>query len=159
MQGDKDVIEFLNEHLTRELTLINQYFLNHKMLDNWGLPGLGSLFRSRSMEEMEDTEELIERILFLEGHPNVQRYGTVEVGEDPVEMIELGAEAELDAVEALRRGIKLAFDKEDFGSSEMLERMLEEEEEHLDYFEGQMDALEAIGVENYLARYSMPEST
>ncbi len=158
MQGDPDVIEFLNEHLTRELTGINQYFLNAKMLEDWGLPGLADLFMSRSMEEMTDTEELIERILFLEGHPNLQRLNTVEIGESPLEMIRLGLDFETDAVEALNRGIELAVESGDGGTRELLAEMVLEEEEHADYFEQQLAVIERVGEQNYLARYATPGS-
>jgi bacterioferritin len=159
MQGDADVIEFLNEHLTLELTAINQYFLNGKLLENWGLPGLAKLFRDLSLDEMKDTEELIDRILYLEGHPNLQRLNTVQVGEDPVEMIELAVDVEKGAIATLVRGIELAVDKSDWGTRELLAKMLTEEEEHLDYFESQLDVISRVGVENYLARYATPDST
>ncbi|MBY5164375.1 bacterioferritin [Salsipaludibacter albus] len=159
MQGDPAVIEMLNDHLTFELTATNQYFLNAKMLDNWGLPGLAKLFRDRSFDEMRDAEELIDRILFLDGHPNVQRLNTVRIGEDPVEMIQLGHELEAEAVSSLNAAIELAMDKSDHGTREMLAEMLGEEEEHLDYFESQLDVIARLGEQNYLARYTTPEST
>jgi bacterioferritin len=159
VQGHEDVIDFLNEHLTIELTATNQYFLAYKMLENWGLPGLSKRFRELSMDEMRDAEELIDRILFLEGHPNLQRLNTVQVGEDPVEHIRLGLEAEHKAIEALQRGIELAVSVSDHGTREMLAHMLVEEEEHADYFESQLDVSERVGVELYLARYAMPDGT
>lgn len=159
MQGDAEIIELLNEHLTFELTATNQYFLNSKMLANWGLPGLASLFRDRSFDEMRDTEELIDRILYLEGHPNLQRLNNVQIGETPLEMIELGLELERSAVESLNRGIELAVSKGDNGTRELLAHMLLEEEEHLDYFETQLDVIQRIGEQNYLARYTTPAST
>ncbi len=159
MIGDEEILEFLNEHLTLELTAVNQYFLSAKMLEDWGLPGLAELFRGRSMEEMVDAEELMDRILYLEGHPNLQRLNTVRVGEDPVEMIELGLELEEDAVERLQRGVALAVEKGDIGTREMLAEMVAEEEEHADYFRTQLDVIERVGLQNYLARYVTPEST
>lgn len=159
MQGDDEIIEFLNEHLTLELTAVNQYFLNAKTLENWGLPGLAEVFRGRSMEEMVDAEELMDRILLLEGHPNLQRLDTVRVGEDPLEMIELGLELELGAIENLTRGVELAVENGDVGTREMLAEMVGEEEEHADYFETQLDVIERIGLQNYLARYTTPDST
>lgn len=159
MQGDAEIIEMLNDHLTFELTATNQYFLNAKMLDNWGLPGLATLFRDRSMDEMHDIEELIDRILFLEGHPNLQRLNTVEVGESPREMIELGLALEAEAVSSLNDAIELARSRGDNGTREMLSHMLTEEEEHLDYFEAQLDVIEQVGLKNYLARYAAPDST
>lgn len=157
MQGDDEVLELLNEHLTAELTGINQYFLDAKMLENWGLPGLAKLFRDRSFEEMRDAEELMDRILYLDGHPNLQRLDSVRVGETPVEMIELGLEFEKSAIERLKRGIELAVSKGDHGTREMLAEMLLEEEEHADYFESQLHSIELVGVQAYLARYTMPE--
>lgn len=159
MQGDDEVLELLNEHLTAELTGINQYFLDAKVLEDWGLPGLAKLFRDRSFEEMRDAEELMERILYLDGHPNLQRLDTIRIGETPVEMIELGLAFEKTAIERLQRGIELAVSKGDHGTREMLAEMLQEEEEHADYFESQLRAIELVGVEGYLARYAMPEQT
>jgi bacterioferritin len=159
MQGDDDVIEFLNEHLTAELTAINQYFLDAKMLENWGLPGLASWFRERSFDEMRDAEELIDRILYFEGHPNLQRLDSVRVGESPREMIDLGLELEREAIDRLRRGIELAVARSDHGTRELLAKMLTEEEEHADAFESQLEAIRLVGLDNYLARYATPAST
>lgn len=159
MQGDVDIVEFLNEHLTAELTIINQYFLNSRMLENWGLPGLARLFRDRSMEEMNDSVELIDRILYFEGHPNLQRLDTVRVGETPLEMITLALECEKEAIERLQRGVELAVEKHDAGTREMLAEMLREEEDHADGFEARLEAIEHVGLQNYLARYAVPEST
>ena len=157
--ADDEILELLNEHLTAELTGINQYFLDAKMLENWGLPGLAKLFRDRSFEEMRDAEELMERILYLGGHPNLQRLDNLRIGETPVEMIELGLEFERDAIARLQRGIDLAGRKSDHGTRTMLEEMLREEEEHADYFESQLEAIELVGEQAYLARYTLPEST
>ena len=159
MQGDADIVEFLNEHLTAELTIINQYFLNSRMLHNWGLPGLAKLFHDRSMDEMNDSVELIDRILYFEGHPNLQRLDTVRIGETPREMIELALQCEKEAIERLQRGVELAVEKRDAGTRGMLETMLREEEEHADDFESQLEAIEMVGLQNYLARYATPEST
>ncbi len=159
MQGDADIVEFLNEHLTAELTIINQYFLNSRMLENWGLPGLAKLFRDRSMDEMNDSVELIDRILYYEGHPNLQRLDTLRIGESPLEMITLALECEKEAIERLQRGVELAVEKHDAGTREILAAMLREEEEHADGFESQLEAIERVGIQNYLARYATPEST
>jgi bacterioferritin len=159
VQGDADIVEFLNEHLTAELTIINQYFLNSRMLHNWGLPGLAKLFHDRSMDEMNDSVELIDRILYFEGHPNLQRLDTVRIGETPREMIELALQCEKEAIERLQRGVELAVEKRDAGTRGMLETMLREEEEHADDFESQLEAIEMVGLQNYLARYATPEST
>lgn len=153
MQGDERVIEFLNEHLTAELTIVNQYFLNAKMLENWGLPGLAKVFRDISLDEMRDTEALIARLLHLEGHPNVQRLGTVRVGEDPEEQLELALECERSAIERLRRGVELCVEVGDHGTREFAARVLVEEEEHADFFETQLDVIARVGIQNYLANY------
>ena len=138
---------------------MNQYFLDAKMLENWGLPGLAAVFRARSMEEMRDSEELIERILYFDGHPNLQRLDSVRIGESPQEMIELGLQLEIEAIDRLRRGVELAVAKGDVGTREMLAGMLAEEEEHADFFDSQLEAIGHVGLQNYLARYTMPEST
>lgn len=159
MRGNAEIIEFLNEHLTAELTIINQYFLDSRMLQNWGLPGLASLFHDRSIAEMNDSVELIDRLLFLEGHPNLQRLDTVRIGDTPREMIELALESELEAIARLQRGIELAVASHDGGTRELLAGMIRDEEKHVDEFEAQLEAIRMVGIENYLARYTTPEST
>lgn len=157
--SDPRVVDFLNEMLTYELTLINQYWLNYRMLDNWGLPGLAKVFRDLSVEEMQDADHYVERILFLDGHPNLQRMGTVQVGEDPVEQLRLARDAERTAVERLNAGIALCVEVGDNGTRELLAEAVREEEEHYDYFATQLEVIERVGEQNYLARYAMPEST
>lgn len=159
MQGDREILEFLNELITAELTAINQYFVNAKMLQNWGLPGLAKVFRDRSMDEMRDVEELMERVLYFDGHPNLQRLDSLRIGETPREMIELGLALESEAIARLKRGIELAVARGDIGTREMLAQMLQDEEEHADQFESQLEAIEQVGLQNYLARYAHPEST
>jgi len=105
MKGHDDIIELLNDVLTAELTAVNQYFLDAKMFDNWGYERLGKRFREESIDEMKDADELIERILFLEGLPNLQRLGTVRVGETPVEKLQLALDLEAQAIDRLNRGI------------------------------------------------------
>ena len=107
MQGDPRILELLNQHLTFELTAVNQYFLNSRMCANWGYERLARRHREIAMEEMRDTEELIDRILYLDGHPNLQRLGTVKVGETAVEQIRLAVELERDAVRRLNAGVNL----------------------------------------------------
>ena len=154
-RGDDRVIAFLNEMLSFELTLINQYWLNYRMLDNWGLPGLAAIFRGFAREEMEDADHYIERILFLEGHPNLQRLGSVQVGEDPVEQLELAQGCEAEAVEKLNAGVALCLEAGDHGTRELLAEAIREEEGHLDYFETQLDAARRVGVENWLAQFTV----
>lgn len=150
MQGHAEVIELLNEVLTAELTAINQYFVDAKMLSNWGLERLAHKFRDESIDEMRDADELIERILYLEGVPNLQRLGTVRVGEEPVEKFRLAVELERDAIGRLNRGIELCAVHHDNGSRELLERILKGEEESLDWLETQLDAIDRLGEALYL---------
>ena len=150
MRGDPEVIELLNEVLTAELTAINQYFVDAKMLDNWGYDRLAHHFRDESIEEMKDADELIERILYLEGLPNVQRYNKINVGEAVPEMLRLDLEVERSAIGTLNRGIELCRQKGDNGSADLLEDILEGEEEHANWLEAQLTAIDQIGAENYL---------
>lgn len=150
MQGDDRVVELLNEVLTIELTAVNQYFLSSKMCEDWGILRLAGRFRDLAFDEMRDVEELIERILFLEGLPNMQRLGSVAVGEDPIEQLRLGHEAEQTARDTLARGVELAVEAGDHGTREMLAEMLEEEEEHLDWYEVTLDAIDRVGEQAWL---------
>jgi bacterioferritin len=152
VNGHPDVIEILNEVLTAELTAINQYFIDAKMCENWGYERLGHKFRDESIDEMKDAEDLIERILYLDGVPNLQRLGAVRVGESVKEKLELALTVETEAVERLTRGIELCGDRHDHGSRELLEHILEGEEEHADWLEAQLSLIEQVGVENYLAQ-------
>ena len=152
MQGDADVIELLNEVLSAELTAVNQYFLDAKMLSNWGYERLGSKFRSESIDEMKDADELIERILYLDGMPNVQRLGTVRVGETAPEKLTLALELEKQAIERLNAGIALCVERGDNGSREMLEEILTGEESHADWLEAQLELISQVGEAHYLAQ-------
>ena len=151
MKGDPGVIEALNEVLTAELTAINQYFAQGKMCKNWGYERLASKFREESIGEMKDADAIIERILYLDGVPNMQRLGPVRVGEHPKEQLELALATEVAAIERLNRGIKLTRESDDNGSREMLEGILEGEEEHADWLEAQLYLIENVGAERYLA--------
>ena len=151
MQGDARVIELLNEVLTAELTAVNQYFLDAKMLANWGLDRLAKKFHDDSIDEMKDADALIERILFLEGMPNLQRLSPLRIGENPVEKLRLALDVEVEAVERLRRGVALTIEVGDHGSRELLEQILEGEEEHADWLETQLDLVERLGEQLYLA--------
>ena len=152
MKGSDEVVELLNEVLTGELTSINQYFVNAKMLDNWGFERLGHHFWDESIDEMKDADSLIERILYLDGIPNLQRLGSVRVGENPKEKIELALAIEKESIERLNRGIELCGTKGDSGTRELLEDILEGEEEHADWLETQLDAIGRIGEANYLTQ-------
>ena len=151
MQGNPAIIEMLNEVLTAELTAINQYFIHAKMCDNWGLDKLGAKFRHESIDEMKDAEALIERILYLEGVPNLQRLGPVMVGETVPEQFDLDLAVEVAAVERYNRGIALAVEHGDNGTRELFERRLLGEESHADWLESQIELIRQVGVENYLA--------
>jgi bacterioferritin len=154
-QGDERVIELLNDILSFELTLINQYWLNYRMLADWGLPKLADIMRGYSLEEMQDADHYVDRILFLEGHPNLQRLGSVLVGETPHEIIELAAQKEREAVTKLNDGIALCMEAGDHGSADLLTVALREEEEHLSYFETQLEAIALVGEQNWLAQFTV----
>lgn len=151
MQGDAEIIEALNDVLTAELTAINQYFIHHKMCDNWGYARLSHKKREESIEEMRHADRVIERILFFDGVPNMQRLSPVRVGEDPVEQHKLDLALELDAVKRLNAGIALAREKADNGTRDLLEEILKEEEESVDWHEAQLHLVEEVGKQAYLA--------
>ena len=151
MRGDGDIIELLNEVLTAELTAINQYFIHAKMCDNWGYDRLASHGRDESIDEMKHAEQLIERILYFDGVPNLQRLYTVRVGEDVPEQFQLDLELEYAAVERLNRGIALAVERGDNGTRELLADILVSEEDHIDWLETQQETIRQIGLERYLA--------
>jgi bacterioferritin len=150
MKGSENVIEFLNEALTSELTAINQDFAHAKLCENWGWTRLAEKYRDESIDEMRDAEKLMERILLLEGMPNLQRLGSVRVGESVPEQLELDQALEEDAVERYRRGIELTLAEGDPGTREMLEHLLLGEESHLDWIETQRGIIDEIGIERYL---------
>jgi bacterioferritin len=152
VHGDEEVVELLNDVLTGELTAINQYFLDAKMFDNWGYHRLSARFRSESIGEMKDADELIERLLYLEGHPNVQRLFTIRTGETPAEKLRLALALEREAVERLNRGIAACVGKGDNGSRELLEEILVGEEDHADWLETQLALIDQVGDANYLAQ-------
>ena len=151
MRGDAAVIETLNDVLTAELTAINQYFVHHKMCENWGYEKLSHKKREESIEEMKHADEVIERILFLEGVPNMQRLSPVRVGEDPIEQHELDLDLELAAVKRLNEVVALAREKADNGTRELLEDILKNEEESVDWLEAQLHLVKEVGKERYLA--------
>jgi bacterioferritin len=152
MKGRPEIIDMLNEVLTAELTAINQYFIHAKMLKNWGLHKLAAHVHHESIDEMKHADELIERILYLEGIPNLQRYGKISVGETPKEQLELDLAMELDALGRFNRGIALCRDLGDNGTRELLEKMLVSEENHVDWLETQLDLIGRLGETHYLAQ-------
>jgi bacterioferritin len=150
-RGDAQIIELLNEILTAELTAINQYFIHAKMCGNWGFERLAKKKREESTEEMHDADRLIERILYLEGTPNLQRLNPVRVGEDAIEQHRVDLELELDSVGRYNRAIAVAREKGDNGTRELLERHLKSEEESVDWLESQLYLVEKLGEKAYLA--------
>jgi bacterioferritin len=146
------VIEALNEVLTAELTAINQYFIHHRMCSNWGYARLSKKKREESIDEMKDADAVIERILYLEGVPNMQRYMKVNVGQTVPEQHEFDLSLEKDAVDRLNRGVELARAKGDTGSRLLFEKILHDEEEHIDWLEAQLLQIQEMGLPNYLAQ-------
>lgn len=151
MAGDREVIDALNEVLASELGAINQYFGHAKLCQSWGYLRLAKKKREESLEEMQHADELIERILHLEGIPNMQRINPVRIGEDAVEQHRLDLELEQAALERLNRAIQLCRAKGDNGSAALLEKILQAEEEAIDWLESQLHQIEEIGKERYLA--------
>jgi bacterioferritin len=153
MKGSDKVIELLNEVLTAELTAINQYFIHAKMCANWGYKRLGKKVLDESIDEMKHADKLIERILFLEGVPNVQRLWKINVGETVREQFELDLKVEYDAVARFRDAIAVCRAEKDEVSRDMLEHMLRGEEEHTDWLETQLELMKQVGEQNYLAEH------
>jgi len=151
MRGDPAVIEVLNDVLTAELTAINQYFVHHKMCENWGYERLSKKKYEESIGEMKDADAVIARILYLEGVPNMQRLFPVRVGEDPIEQHRLDLAVETEAIERLNRGIALCLEKDDAGTRALLEHILKGEEDGADWLEAQLHIVDEIGKERYLA--------
>jgi bacterioferritin len=152
MKGNERVIDALNELLTLELTAINQYFLHSKMCEDWGYGRLAARFREVSREEMDDAEEIIARILLLEGVPNMQRLGPVTIGESVPEQLRLQLDAEKRALGLLESGIATADEAGDQASREFFAARLHEEEEHANWLEAQLALLDQVGEQNYLAQ-------
>ncbi len=151
MQGHPKVIEHLNQVLTGELTAINQYFIHGRMCDNWGYARLGQKIREESIDEMKHADRLIERILYLEGVPNLQRLGKVNVGQTVPEQFTLDLELEKAAILLLNEGVELARGFQDNGSRELFEGILVDEERHADWLETQISLIEQVGSAPYLA--------
>jgi len=151
MKGSAKVIDLLNQVLTNELTAISQYFLHARMCENWGYERLWHEVRDESIDEMKHADKLIERILYLEGLPNVQRLGTIAVGESVEEQLRLDLELERKAIPLLNQGIALGRDEGDNGTAELLEDILEDEEEHANWLEAQLTLIEQVGLQNYMA--------
>ena len=150
MKGDAKVIEYLNRALYNELTAINQYFLHAKMLKNWGLKELAEHEYKESIDEMRHADWLSERILFLEGLPNFQALGKLRIGEGPRELLECDLALEMDGIPLLREAIAYCESVGDFVSRQLFAKILDNEEEHVDWLETQLDLIGRIGEQNYL---------
>ena len=152
MKGDSKIIDLLNDVLTAELTAINQYFVHAEMCDNWGYDRLEHIIRKHSIGEMKHAEELIERILFLEGIPNMQRLGKINIGENVPEILKVDLALEMDAIPRLNKGIETCRDAGDNTTRLLVEKVLEDEEEHVDWLEAQLELISQVGAQNYLAQ-------
>ena len=152
MKGDPEIIEVLNDVLTAELTAINQYFIHAKMCQNWGYKALYTHIRAESIDEMKHADQLIERILFLDGLPNLQRLAKLHVGETVAEQFKSDQALEVDAIGRLNRGIATAVRLHDSGTRELLAAILVSEEVHLDWLEAQLTLIAQVGDQNYLAQ-------
>ena len=152
MKGDAKVIAVLNQVLKAELTAINQYFLHAEMCENWGYHKLAQHTRKESIEEMQHAEKLMERILLLDGTPNMSDYFKINIGANVKAQLESDLQVEYDAVKRLNAGIETSVTAGDNGSRDLLEEILTDEEEHIDYLEGQLHAISEMGIENYLAQ-------
>ena len=152
MKGNEQVIEALNAGLTIELTAINTYFIHSKMCRNWGLNKLANHYYAESIEEMKHAEEIIDRILFLDGIPAISRYDVINVGDSPKQQIENAMALEIKGAATYNEGIKLCTDVKDNASRELMERMVVESEQSIDWAEAQLDLMKMVGTENYLAQ-------
>lgn len=159
MKAKEGIIDLLNKLLTANLTAINQYFVHGKMCDNWGYERLHHKVRQRSFDEMKDAEELIEHILYLEGVPNMQRMGTVHVGETVPEQLKVDLKAEQEMLKMLADGIVHCTKVGDYTTRHMLEDMSEDVDSHIDWIETQSETIKQVGLENYLAEQIKKEES
>ncbi len=156
MKGDPQVIKHLNDTLKNELTAINQYWLHYRMLDHWGVKKLAEYERHESIDEMKHADTLAERILFLDGLPNFQLLGRLRIGESVEELLKADLDLEYEASAQLREAITYCETAKDYVSREIFERILESEEEHIDFLETQFEMIERMGIQNYVQLQSKP---
>ena len=152
MKGNEEILDLLNQLLTNELTAINQYFIHAKMCENWGYDRLAHKIREESIDEMKHADQLISRILFLEGVPNLQRLNKLHVGETVKEQLESDLQLEYAAIEFLNKGIALARNTSDNATEDMMTKILVAEEAHTDWLETQLELIRQVGEQNYLAQ-------
>jgi bacterioferritin len=151
MQGQPQIVELLNSVLRKELTAVNQYFVHAKMCENWGYQVLAKVNRDEAMDEMKHTEKIIDRILFLDGTPNMSSYDRIMIGTNVKQQLESDLALEMAALQILGPGVKLCLELGDTGSRELLEHIIVDEEHHVDWIEAQLHKIDELGYENYLA--------
>jgi bacterioferritin len=156
MKGDAKVLELLNEALKNELTATNQYWLHHRLLDNWGVHKLAAFERSESIDEMKHADRLAERILFLDGLPNFQALGRLHIGENVEEILKGDLELEMEALTQLRGAIQHCESVRDYGSRDLFSEILDNEEAHVDTLEQQFEMIQRMGLQNYVQLQSEP---
>jgi bacterioferritin len=149
MKGDKKVLEYLNKGLRSELTAINQYWLHYRLLDNWGLNALAKKWKAESIEEMQHADRFVDRILFLEGHPNMQVLDPLKIGQTVKEIMECDLEAEVGARALYQEAATYCMSVKDYPSRELFEQLMADEEGHIDFLETQLDLIKRIGLELY----------
>ena len=156
MKGDDKVLDYLNKALTNELTAINQYWLHYRMLANWGVTKLAEFERHESIDEMKHADTLADRILFLDGLPNFQALGKLKIGETVEEILKADLALEMDAIPLLRDAVQHSESVRDYVSREVFERILENEEKHVDFLVTQFELIERMGLQNYIQSQSQP---
>ena len=154
MKGDKKVIEHLNTALKHELTAINQYYLHSKLLKDWGVEGFAHFEYKESIEEMHHADKIMDRILLLDGFPNLQNLNKLKIGEDVEEILKCDLAGELEAVEVYKAAIAHCESVQDYGSRDLLAKILMDEEEHVDHIEAQFELIKRVGIQNYIQSQS-----